>query len=430
MLEQLREWFVGDPSDGTTLASFGSTVVIAAYFLLGLPIFLLRVAVRGLPRDAETEKRGRSLLVGFFLRHYFFWVTRPLSAGLLWSGVPADAITTFSLLLGVGAGVAVAAGQFALGGTLFLLAGILDAMDGRVARARNEATSAGAALDSVLDRYTDSAVLIGLAWYYRSTWVLLPVLAALLGTSLVPYVRARGEGLGISIRGGVMQRLERVLFLGAPLALCPIVEALLVPRAQQAMHWPAVAAIVFVGVLSNATAIFRLVSLMRALGARLTAVAGRPIGSQLGMHLFAAAAATFADYALVSVLVEHLGLPAAEATALGCVAGGALNYSLNRALTFFSKDPKLPQIGRYALVSGTSAALNAGGVALAALHPALDYRIAWWLTRAVVYVAWNFPLQRGYVFAPQPGASSGPHPAPTAGMQAVPGSHSTAGSVL
>ena len=385
----------------TAYTSLAPAILVAAYFLVGLLVFVVHVAAHGVPRDAETEKRGRSVLVGFFLRHYFFWVTRPLWAVLLRSGVPANAITTLSALLGVGAGVAVAAGRFALGGWLFLFAGILDAMDGRVARTRNEATRAGAAMDSVLDRYTDSALLIGLAWYYRSTWVLLPVLAALLGTSLVPYVRARGEGLGVSVRGGVMQRLERVLFLGVPVAMSPVIELVVAPHLPRPMHWPAVAGILFVGVLSNATAVFRLVALMGALGAKLSAAASRPLGSQLGMHVLAATTATAADYALVLALVEGAELSATNATALGCVLGGAVNYSMNRALTFWSTDPKLPQIGRYALVSGTSALLNAGGMALAALHPALDYRLAWWLTRAMVYVAWNFPLHRGFVFAPQ-----------------------------
>ena len=173
-----------------------------AYFLGGLLLFCVRCAIKGVPRDAETLTRGKSVLVGFFLRHYFFWVIQPLWQLLLRSGLPANALSMLSGLLGVSSGVAVAAGRFALGGWLFLAAGILDVMDGRVARTRKEANPAGAALDSVLDRYVDSAMLMGLAWYYRDTWVLLPALVAFLGSSLVPYVRAKGEGLGVSVRDG------------------------------------------------------------------------------------------------------------------------------------------------------------------------------------------------------------------------------------
>jgi putative flippase GtrA len=198
-----------------------------------------------------------------------------------------------------------------------------------------------------------------------------------------------------------MPRLERVLFLGIPVAMSPVLDALLFPVDAHAMHWVAVAGIVFVGGGSHATAIFRLLVLLRALGAKLTEAASRPLPVQVVMHVLAAAGATGADYGVVLALIRYIGLSASEATALGCVVGGALNYVMNRALTFWSTDPKLPQVGRYALVSGTSALLNAGGVALLALHPALDYRVAWWLVRGAVYVTWNFPLHRSFVFAPQ-----------------------------
>lgn len=411
MIESLHQWLFADPApEARVYAALLPALLFAAYFLGGLAVFLVRVAIYGLPRDVETERRGRSLLVGFVLRHYFFWVIRPLWALLLRSGVPATAITTLSVLLGAGAGLAVAADRFALGGWLFLIAGILDAMDGRIARAHNEVSSAGAAMDSVLDRYTDSAILIGLSWHYRETWVLLPALAALVGTALVPYVRARAEGLGVALRGGVMARLERVLFLGIPVAMSPVLDALFFPGDALAMHWAAVAGIVLVGVGSHATAVFRLLMLLRALGAKLTAAASRPLSLQLGMHVLAAAAATGADYGLVLLSIQHAGLSAPEATIVGSVGGGALNYAMNRALTFWSTDRKLPQIGRYALVSGTSALLNAGGVALLALHPALDYRIAWWLVRGAVYVTWNYPLHRDFVFAPR----RAPSPPPSA----------------
>ena len=105
------------------------------------------------------------------------WVVRPLWRLCLRSGVPANAVTGLAAVLGLGAGVAVGAGRFALGGWLFLFSGILDVFDGRLARAQQRASAAGAAIDSVLDRYTDAAMLMGLAWFYRGTWVLLPALA-------------------------------------------------------------------------------------------------------------------------------------------------------------------------------------------------------------------------------------------------------------
>jgi phosphatidylglycerophosphate synthase/putative flippase GtrA len=397
VLENLMAWLTGNLSPSARIWTALSPAILAcAYFLGGLLLFCVRCAFKGIPRDEETLKRGSTVLVGFFLRHYFFWVIQPLWTVILRSGLPANALSMLSGLLGISAGVALAAGRFALGGWLFLFAGILDVMDGRIARTRKEANPAGAALDSVLDRYVDSAMLMGLAWYYRDTWVLLPALLALLGSSLVPYVRAKGEGLGVSVRDGAMQRLERVLFLGVGTALSPILEAVFWPEEKHPMHWLAVVGLVFVALMSNYTAITRFRTLVQALAPKRQEA--RSEKAILGFNAVAGVVATLADFALVLVLVEWLGLLPAWATVVGATLGALVNYSINRVLTFKSRSGVARQMARYAVVSGTSALLNAGGVALLTLHPQLAYTLVWWLVRGVVYFAWNLPLQRDYVF--------------------------------
>ncbi|QSQ20884.1 GtrA family protein [Pyxidicoccus parkwayensis] len=397
MLENLMAWLTGNLSPSARIwTALAPAILACAYFLGGLLLFCVRCAFKGIPRDEETLKRGSTVLVGFFLRHYFFWVIQPLWTVILRSGLPANALSMLSGLLGISAGVALAAGRFALGGWLFLFAGILDVMDGRIARTRKEANPAGAALDSVLDRYVDSAMLMGLAWYYRDTWVLLPALLALLGSSLVPYVRAKGEGLGVSVRDGAMQRLERVLFLGVGTALSPILEAVFWPEEKHPMHWLAVVGLVFVSIMSNYTAITRFRNLVKALAPKRQEA--RSEKAILGLNAVAGAVATAADFALVLVLVEWLGMLPAWATVVGSVLGAVVNYSINRVFTFRSNGALARQMARYAVVSGTSALLNAGGVALFTLHPQLPYALGWWLVRGVVYFAWNLPLQRDYVF--------------------------------
>lgn len=402
IIEMLGAWIVGDLSPtARVLTALGPALVATAFFLLGLPVFALRSWRRGMPRDAETEKRGKSLLVGFFLRHYYFWLTAPVWNLLLRSGIPAHAVTALSGLLGVASGVAVAAGRFALGGWLFLIAGMLDAADGRIARARGTAGPVGSALDSVLDRYTDAAILVGLGWYYRDDWVLVLVLLALVGTSLVPYVRAKGESLGVPLRGGVMQRLERVLFLGATTALSPIVEVILAPEDPNPRHWLAVVGIGIVAILANLTAAQRLVDLLRALAPKAAAPAGRRrLGAELFFNSVSAGVATAVDFAVVVTLVQGAGMNAAAATLAGSLVGAVTNFSMNRVVTFRSGGAVAPQAARYAVVSGSSALLNAGGVALLAFHPALDYRLAWWIVRGIVWLGWNYPMQRSWVFAP------------------------------
>jgi len=398
MLQTILAWLGGDLGQ---YARIWTALAPALYFMGGLLIFAIRSLFRGISRDAETEKRGASVLVGMFLRHYFFWIISPLSWVVMRSGLPANAITTLATLIGMGSGVAVAAGRFALGGWLFLFAGILDTVDGRLARMRKTASQEGAVLDSILDRYVDGAFLVGLAWYYRDTWVLFPVLAALLGTSLVPYVRAKGEGLGVELRGGVMQRLERVLFLGGGVALAPVLEALYRPTLENPPHMLAIAGIIFVAVLSNITALTRLRDLLLALAPKSALMSKKNVPHWYIWGTVTAALATAVDFFSVFGLVESLNINPVYATAIGCSLGAVVNFSLNRWIVFRSKDFLVAQFNRYVLTSAMSAALNAFGVYLILLLPNSNYLFAWWLVRLLVFLAWNLPTQKNYVFVPR-----------------------------
>lgn len=402
-METLLSWITGNLSNEARVwTALAPALIAVAYFILGFLAFLVRCVIYGVPRDQETLSRGSTVLVGFFLRHYFFWVIRPLWWAVLRSGLPANAITSASALLGMASGIAVAAGRFALGGWLFLFSGILDVMDGRVARARKEANPAGAAIDSILDRYTDSAMLMGLAWYYRDSWVLVPVLFALLGTSVVPYVRARGEGLGVSVKGGAMQRLERVLYLGGAVTLSPILEATMFPNDQRPMHWLAVIGLCFLAVTSNITGASRFFTLVRLLnaGGATQPKQARPLSTLLDLHTLASIVATVADFLVVRALTGSTALGIASATIVGSAVGAVINFNLNRHVTFPGHDKPIMQAGRYALVSSVSALLNAGGIALMASHPQVSTWLSWWIVRGIVQIAWNFPLHRDYVFAP------------------------------
>ena len=95
-------------------------------------------------------------------------------------------------------------------------------LDGRLARARGLASQRGAFLDSTLDRFAEVGVFVGLAvLYMESVPELAVVVAALGGSLLVSYTRARGESLGVTARVGVMQRAERLLLVGLGAVLDP-----------------------------------------------------------------------------------------------------------------------------------------------------------------------------------------------------------------
>ena len=350
-------------------------------------------------RDPDIERRGDSLLLGMRVRLAFAGLMRPVAAAVDASGLPANAITTLSLMLALGAGVAVAAGEVATAGWVYMLAGICDFLDGRLARRRGSASPAGAALDSVVDRYADAALIVGLAWLYRDSWLLLVALVALVGTLLISYVRARGEGLGVEVKVGLMQRPERVALLVLMLILGGHYPTL--PGIDLGVPFPIVGAgLVLIAIATQITAGHRALYLFGAL--RDPSRSSNPYG-RLPAALVSSALATALDFACVVALVELTDLAPWAATGLGAVCGAAFNFGLNRAWTFNSRAPVVGQAGRYAIVSSTSALLNSGGVAALMLLPAMDYRPAWWLVRAVVFLCWNFSLQRDWVYADRAG---------------------------
>ncbi len=375
-------------------------VALVAYFVLGLPVYLVRVAVGGSIRDENLEGRPTTAILGLWVRLYFVWLMKPLFSALRALDIPANAITTLSTLLATGSGVALAAGSFSLGGWLMVFGGIADALDGRLARIRQESSKAGAALDSVLDRYSDAVVVAGLAWYYRDTWVLVPVLVLLISSLMVSYTRAKAEGFGVDVKGGLAQRAERIVILGAGLVFGPPMERAWFVVTERPIYWLSVASICLLAVMATWTALYRLAALHNKLGGNLFQGAGGAGRGSLVRHTASALGATGADFALVWALVSMLSMPAWAATALGCVLGGLVNFSINRVWTFGSKGDLGAQSGRYIMVSASSAALNAGGVALLLLPDlGLDYKVAWVVTRFLVFVAWNYPLQKTWVFS-------------------------------
>lgn len=103
-----------------------------------------------------------------------------------------------------------------LGGLVIGIGSLLDMFDGVVARTRGLESKFGAFLDSVLDRYADGLIFIGLAWYLGVrddyTGVLL-CLGTLIGAFVISYTKARAEGLGIKCETGIMERPERIVLI-------------------------------------------------------------------------------------------------------------------------------------------------------------------------------------------------------------------------
>ncbi|NIS37726.1 CDP-alcohol phosphatidyltransferase family protein [Candidatus Saccharibacteria bacterium] len=107
--------------------------------------------------------------------------------------------------------------QLRWGGVLILLGGICDILDGKVARRSGLSSKFGAVFDSTLDRYAEFAMYFGVGFYFLKVDMFLTTIAAFLalgGSMLVSYVRARAEGLGYECKVGIMQRAERIVYIG------------------------------------------------------------------------------------------------------------------------------------------------------------------------------------------------------------------------
>jgi CDP-diacylglycerol--glycerol-3-phosphate 3-phosphatidyltransferase len=143
--------------------------------------------------------------------------TGPVGRWLQRMGVTADLLTATGLISATATAVAVGSGHLHLAIILLVLTGLHDLFDGPVAKASGTSSVRGAFFDSVTDRVSDALILGGVAWYLVSTHpghlVLLPF-AVLGATSLVSYQRAKAESLGISAKGGLMERAERMILLG------------------------------------------------------------------------------------------------------------------------------------------------------------------------------------------------------------------------
>lgn len=131
-----------------------------------------------------------------------------------------DVLTFVGVLINVVAAWALAVQRFVLAGVVMIIANIFDFIDGKVARERQIETEFGGFWDSVMDRFSDLALFLGLVYLYstlhRTDYVMLTAIAMTF-TVLTSYTRARAESLVAKCKVGFMERPERIVLfmLGA-----------------------------------------------------------------------------------------------------------------------------------------------------------------------------------------------------------------------
>jgi CDP-diacylglycerol--glycerol-3-phosphate 3-phosphatidyltransferase len=129
-------------------------------------------------------------------------------------------ITGIGFIQNVIAAVLVAYEKFIIGGLFIVIAGIFDFIDGKVAAKLKRQTKYGAILDSVLDRYSDIVIYLGIIIYYQKNNFYMPPLItiiAMAGSVMTSYIKAIGESYGIKFRMGALRRQERITLICAGL---------------------------------------------------------------------------------------------------------------------------------------------------------------------------------------------------------------------
>lgn len=167
-------------------------------------------------------------------------IINPLVNLLVRLRITPNTITTIGLILNIVAAIVFIIGAefgergdlsyVGWGGLIILFAGLFDMLDGQVARIAKMTSKFGALYDSVLDRYSELIMFLGICYYLVSQNYFMSSLFAflgLVGSMMVSYTRARAEGLGIQCTVGLMQRPERVVIIGLSAVSCGLLSMII-----------------------------------------------------------------------------------------------------------------------------------------------------------------------------------------------------------
>ena len=150
------------------------------------------------------------------MRVWFRWYLNPIAGFFNRLGIRPNTVTLIGLMGTIGCAVLIAFGHMTWAGILLLIMGPVDAMDGALARLRNEASDWGAFVDAVTDRYSELFLFLGFLIFYMLqadvAGVILAYLAAA-GSVLVSYVKARADASKLDANVGLLTRVERYIVL-------------------------------------------------------------------------------------------------------------------------------------------------------------------------------------------------------------------------
>jgi CDP-diacylglycerol--glycerol-3-phosphate 3-phosphatidyltransferase len=144
------------------------------------------------------------------------YLANPIIRQLARTPVTPNSLTLLSFLTASGAAALIVTANFLAAGFVFLVAGLLDILDGALARQTNRVTRFGAVLDSTLDRLAEGVVLLSILFFYADEASISGILltgVVILTSMLVSYIKARAEAVGIECTVGIFTRPERIIVL-------------------------------------------------------------------------------------------------------------------------------------------------------------------------------------------------------------------------
>ena len=202
---------------------------------------------------------------------YYSFLERRIVPGLIRWNLKPNHVTYAGLATSLLAGVSFVYAPL-LGGLLTLITGLLDTLDGSLARAMGQSKKFGAFLDSVLDRYTELIIYLGIWCYFyrveegRTPLFSLLILLILFGSLMVSYTRARAEGLGERCLVGVFQRGERIILLGLAGIMNPFANFYAsLAGSGWAKDFALIAVLIILAVGTNLTALWRFLHVLNKL---------------------------------------------------------------------------------------------------------------------------------------------------------------------
>jgi CDP-diacylglycerol--glycerol-3-phosphate 3-phosphatidyltransferase len=170
----------------------------------------------------QTNQKKQPMTFSDRARVVFKGVLDPIGAFFNRLGIYPNTMTLLGLAGNIIGAVLIALGYLTIGGIVVLVMGIVDTLDGTMARLRGMPSEFGAFVDSVTDRYSELVIFGGLLYYFlhKGDWLsVLAIYMAASGAVLVSYVRARAASLGMDTKVGFMSRFERYLVLAPTLIL-------------------------------------------------------------------------------------------------------------------------------------------------------------------------------------------------------------------